>query len=90
MLGAIDPPSIHCLQDNTCGAISSPTEQGALISDILKRITKKKKILRGERFFSSSLNGIQHSLAEITGEIKRKVKKPTERSSKITNALEVE
>ena len=57
-LGAIDMPSNHCLLDNICWAISSPTEQGMLIKDILKIISNKKKILRGERFFSSSLNGI--------------------------------
>ena len=58
MLGAIDSPSIHCLVDNTCGAISSPTEQGMFISATLKRMSKIKKILKGDRFFSPSLNGI--------------------------------
>ena len=87
MLGAIETPSIHCLLDNTCSAISSPTEQGMLIREILKRITKAKKIFTGERFFSPFLKGILYSLAEIIGEMKRNVKKPTDRSSKIANAF---
>ena len=58
MLGAIDTPSIHCLLDNICWTMSSPMEQGVLIRDILKRITKTKKTLRGERFFRPSLKGI--------------------------------
>jgi hypothetical protein len=65
-------------------------EQGVLIRDILKRITKAKKTLRGERFFRPSLKGISDNLAEMMGEIKRNVKKPTERSSKIANAFGVE
>ena len=61
-----------------------------LIRDILKRITKTKKTLRGERFFRRSLKGIKDNLAEMMGEIKCNVKKPMERSSKIASAFGVE
>jgi hypothetical protein len=90
MLGAIDSPSIHCLLDNTCGAISSPTEQGVVIRVILKRMAKAKKVLKEERFVSSSLNGISFSLDEIIGEINRIVRKPMDRRSKIANVLGAE
>ena len=90
MLGAIETPSIHCLLDNTCWAISSPTELGMLIREILKRITKAKKIFTGERFFSPFLKEILYSFAEIMGEMKRKVKKPTDINSKIANTFGVE
>ena len=56
--GEDDSPSTHCLVVNTCGATSSPTEQGAFISANLVRMSKTKKILRGERFFSPSLKEI--------------------------------
>ena len=57
---------------------------------ILKRTTKTKKILRGERFFSPCLKGISSSLAEILGEINRNVIKASERSNNIANAFGVE
>ena len=56
--GEDDSPSTHCLVVNTCGATSSPTEQGAFISANLVRMSKTKKILRGERFISPSLKEI--------------------------------
>ena len=90
MLGAIDTPSIHCLQDNTCGVISSPTEQGVLIRVILKRTAKAKKILKEERFVSWFLKGISFSLVAIIGEINLSVRKPTNRRSNIANVLGAE
>ena len=90
MLGAIDPPSIHCLQDNTCGAISSPTEQGELITIILKKTAKTKKILKEERFVSLSLKGISFSIFAIIGEINLSARKPMNRRSIIANVLGAE
>ena len=43
VFGETDTPSTHCFTVNTCGAISSPKEQGTLSNANLESMTKIKK-----------------------------------------------
>ena len=88
--GEDDSPSTHCLVVNTCCVMSSPTEQGAFISANLVTISKIKKIIKADVFFRLSRKGMWYNLAEIIGEIKRKIIKLAVKSTRIANALGVE
>ena len=89
-LGAIEAPSTHCWLVNTCWAMSSPTEQGTLISDNLKKINKIKNILSGDRFSNFSLHWILTSICDKIGEIKRKIIIPKNEKNNNAHNLDVE